>query len=73
MKFIPSGKAVTIVNSKTSKLLEYSIELDDKDIDFAINTINGRYPEKGYCSNTKCKELAYILEGNGSINKKTIR
>ncbi len=70
MKIVKKYKAVSIVNSDTSKLLEYSVELNDKDIDFAINTINGRYPETGYCSNTKCKELAYILEGSGSLNKK---
>lgn len=70
MKIVTKDKAVNITNSETSKLLEYSVELNDKDIDFAINTINGRYPETGYCSNTKCKELAYILEGSGFLNKK---
>lgn len=35
-------------NSDTSNLLEYSIQLNDKDTDFCINTITGRYQEKGY-------------------------
>ena len=70
MKLIKKENAVNITNSNTSKLLEYSIELNEKDIDFAINTITGRYPETGYCSNLECKEMAYILEGNVSINKK---
>ena len=46
------------------------VGLKDKDIDFCINTINGRYPEKGYCTNEKCKEICYILEGKGTLTKK---
>ena len=63
MKRVKSSDAQIIKNSDTSKLLEYSIGLKDKDIDFCINTISGRYPEKGYCTNEKCKEICYILEG----------
>ncbi len=48
MKRVKSSDAQIIKNSDTSKLLEYSIGLKDKDIDFCINTISGRYPEKGY-------------------------
>lgn len=70
MKIVQSDRAKIVVNSDTSKLLEYSIELNDKDVDFCINTISGRYPEKGYCTNEKCKEICYVLEGNGTINKK---
>lgn len=70
MKKVSSEQAEIFKNSDTSSLLEYSIQLKDKDIDFCINTITGRYPEKGYCSNEKCKEICYILEGTGLINKK---
>lgn len=70
MKIVKLEQAQELKNSDTSKLLEYSIDLEDKDIDFCINTINGRYPEKGYCTNEKCKELCYVLEGKGTINKK---
>ena len=69
MKIVRKEDAETLVNSDTSKLLEYSIKLNEDNIDFCINTINGRYPMKGYCSNLVCKELCYILEGSGSINK----
>ena len=41
MKIVQSDKAKIVVNSDTSKLLEYSIELNDKDVDFCINTIRG--------------------------------
>jgi len=71
MKIVKKETAEIFKNSDTSSLLEYSIALNDKDIDFCINTINGRYPEKGYCSNQECKEIAYILEGEGSINNKS--
>ncbi|MCI9063761.1 MAG: cupin domain-containing protein [Clostridia bacterium] len=70
MKIVKSQEAQTIKNSDTSKILEYSIALNDKDIDFCINTITGRYPEKGYCMNEKCKEICYILDGEGTLNKK---
>ena len=51
MKLVQKNEAKIVKNSDTSKLLEYSIELNDKDVDFCINTISGRYPEKGYCTN----------------------
>lgn len=70
MKIVKFSDAQIIKNSDTSKLLEYSIGLNDKDIDFCINTISGRYPQKGYCINEKCKEICYILEGTGTLNKK---
>lgn len=70
MKIVKYSDAQIIKNSDTSKLLEYSIDINDKDIDFCINTINGRYPEKGYCTNEECKELCYVLEGEGTFNKK---
>ena len=70
MKIVKSSAAPIIKNSDTSKLLEYSIGLNDKDIDFCINTISGRYPERCYCTNENCKEICYIIEGNGTFNKK---
>lgn len=70
MKIVKSNDAQIIKNSDTSRLLEYSMNLNDKDIDFCINTINVRYPEKGYCTNEKCKEICYILDGKGTLNPK---
>lgn len=69
MKTVRQEEAKVLANSSTSELLEYSIALNEKNMDFCINTIRGRYPEKGYCSNQVCQELCYILEGEGSINK----
>ena len=39
MKKVSSEQAKILKNSDTSSLLEYSIQLNDKDIDFCINTI----------------------------------
>lgn len=55
-------------NSDKCKGIEYPLQ--DKDINFSIAEINGRYPEKGYCTNEECKELIYVMEGRGTLNKK---
>lgn len=70
MKIVKKEQAEILKNSDTSSLLEYSTFLNESAMDFCINTITGRYPEKGYCTNEECKELCYVLEGEGSINKK---
>ena len=70
MKIVKKEDADNLKNSDTSSLLEYSIKLNEKNIDLCINTITGRYPEKGYCTNKVCQEICYILEGKGSITKK---
>lgn len=70
MKIVKKEQAQILKNSDTSALLEYSITLNEKAMDFCINTITGRYPQQGYCTNEECKEICYILEGDGTINKK---
>lgn len=70
MKRIRKSQAKTIQNASTSFLLEYSIALGEKDLDFCINTITGRYPMQGFCTNLECSEICYILEGSGTITMK---
>jgi len=70
LKIVKKEKAKRFKYSETSSVLEYSIDLNEKNLDFCINTITGRYPEKGYCSNLECEELCYVLEGEGCIYKK---
>ncbi len=41
--------------------------MDEQTISGAVAEINGRYPKKGFAINEVCKELVYILSGNGSI------
>ena len=68
MKIVKLEQAQKFSNSDRCKGLEYP--LNDKDINFSIATINGRYPDKGYCANQECKELIYVIEGKGTLNKK---
>lgn len=70
MKIVSKEEASIFKNSDTSLLLEYSIALGREDLDLCVNTITGRYPEKGFCTNEECNEICYILEGQGSINSR---
>ena len=65
MKVIHKNEAEKFVNSEVCSGLQYNV--GDKDIDGAIINISGRYPTKGYMSNLKCKELAYVIKGSGKL------
>lgn len=52
-------------NSENCQVIEYLMK--DKDIDCARATIMGRYPDKGYSINEKCKELIHVISGSGII------
>jgi len=65
MKVVLLEDAIRHVNSENSVSLEY--ENNDKDINIAVVEISGRYPDKGRMMNTVCKELIYIIDGNGQI------
>lgn len=41
--------------------------MTDSDINFAVIKINCRSPKIGYQVNTGCKELLYIINGNGIL------
>ncbi len=58
-------------NSPTCIAYEYS--LGDKDINVAFIEINGRYPDKGRVVNKICKEIVFVVGGEGKmeIDKKT--
>lgn len=68
MKLVKLEQAQEFSNSDRCKGLEYP--LDDVDINFSTAIINGRYPDNGYCVNEECKELIYVIEGKGTLNKK---
>lgn len=44
--------------------------MSDVDINFAIINVYGRSPEEGYQVNTLCKEVLYIISGNGVMYSK---
>ena len=67
MKLVKLNEAKKFVNPKSCEVLEY--ELNDPDINCATAKITGRYPNTGYCMNEKCKELIYVINGTGTLNK----
>lgn len=61
---------------KKGQTKEYTIDahcivrdypFNDSDINGAIIKINGRSPLTGRTVNTKCKEMVYIIKGEGKI------
>ncbi len=65
MQVIKCRNAIKGSNSDKCETTEYSFQ--DNDIDLGLATITGRYPEKGFCTNTVSKELIYVLDGKGKL------
>ncbi len=65
MKIINFSETVQHKNSDRCIALEYP--LGDPAINIAHITIDGRYPETGTATNTKCKEICYVINGEGSV------
>lgn len=68
MKIIKYAEAEKGTNKDKCKTLEYPF--GDNDINVGIAIITGRYPDEGYCMNTNCKQLVYVIEGEGDLNLK---
>jgi mannose-6-phosphate isomerase-like protein (cupin superfamily) len=51
----------------SSKCIAYEYPLEDKDINIAFIEINGRYPDNCRVTNKICKELIFVIKGNGKI------
>lgn len=65
MKIVKSTQTNLLKNSQKCIAIEYP--MGDKDINGAVIKINGRYPQQGRVVNQKCKELAFVLKGNGKL------
>jgi mannose-6-phosphate isomerase-like protein (cupin superfamily) len=65
MKVAKASQAQEFKNSPACTAIEYP--LGDNDINGAVIKLNGRYPENGYVTNEVCKEMAYVIEGNGVL------
>src|SRR6266536_2162403 len=65
MKILHQSEATQHKNSDQCTALEYP--MGDKDINGAVITINGRYPDAGKVVNRVCKELVYIVSGTGAL------
>ena len=68
MKIVKYEDSIHIDNSDKCKVIEY--HLGDPDINCAVAHLSGRYPEEGYAINEICKELVYVVNGEGTLNKK---
>ncbi len=45
----------------------YEYPMEDRDINGAVISLSGRYPDKGWAINEICKEMGYIVSGSGKL------
>lgn len=64
MKVIPKEQAKEYTNGNC---FGFEFDLGTKNLDGAITNVRGRFPESGRAVNEACKEMAFIIEGNGQI------
>src|SRR3989344_4202330 len=65
MKVVKKGQTKEYKNSETCIATEYPLE--NKEVNGAVISLDGRYPEGGRVVNLKCKELAYVIKGSGKV------
>ena len=65
MKWVKNSEKITKKNPGACVVHDYA--LGDADIDGAVAEITGREPSGGFEANTKCKELCYVVKGNGTL------
>jgi mannose-6-phosphate isomerase-like protein (cupin superfamily) len=65
MKILRNEQTINRNNSDGCVVTEYDV--GDKEIDFAMVTITGRYPHEKRVINQECKEIVYIHEGKGRV------
>jgi mannose-6-phosphate isomerase-like protein (cupin superfamily) len=66
MKHVKAADGKRFQNSMNCIAIEYLFE-GEEDINNAVIELNGRYPDKGLSLNEVCKEVIYVIEGNGII------
>ena len=67
MKYVSKDIAERFSNSDICRGVEYNF--DDNTMNGALITINGRYPDSGYVKNEVCKELVFVVRGDGMVCK----
>lgn len=65
MKKISISETEKCNHSNVCSVTEYNF--NDKDIDISILEVSGRFPENGFCMNTKVKEMVYVESGSGNL------
>lgn len=69
MKYIAKAHAQKFTNSPTCTVYEYAF--GDADINGALGVVNGRYPVAGWAVNEVCKELVFVVSGEGSLHTRS--
>lgn len=65
MKVVYKNQSLELKNSDVCTAIDYPLK--DKEINAAVVKLNGRYPDKGWVVNLKCKELTYVIKGSGRL------
>lgn len=65
MKVIYNSETVSFSNSSTCEGIEFPFK--DEDINIAVVTVDGRYPDKGHLMNEISKEIACVISGSGIV------
>ena len=66
MQFISKNDSLERKNSDVCSATEYEFT-NNSDINCAVIRLSGRYPENGFAVNSVCKELIYVIEGEGTL------
>ncbi len=69
MKYLAKSQARKFTNSPTCTVYEYAF--GDSEINGALGIVEGRYPESDWIVNEKCKELVYVISGEGSLHTRS--
>lgn len=65
MYIVRKNNAVSHHNAETCQVFEYPA--GDAEINGAVTNLKGRYPVQGRAVNEACKEMAYVINGEGKI------
>ena len=65
MEIIYKKQIISRNNNEFCQVTEFP--LIDNEINFAIVKLSGRYPDKNFATNIKCKEMVYVHLGNGKV------
>ena len=63
MKILSGNDCKYYKKSDTCEVYEYAGMGSESDV--AIAKISGKYPSEGYCVNVSCREVVYIIDGDG--------
>ena len=66
MNLIHKSEAKAHQNGQACRVYEYEFP-NENVFNNAVVNLDGRYPERGYAINRKCKELIYVMEGAGVV------